>query len=151
MGFHDWHEGTLHDGQHCCGCFNLRLGNKIIGILLIIGFILNAIVLNPGALLIAYPAYYFVKVLRHDDEDARKHYAHAYKIYAKIITAIQLIAAVVLLAIAGLAIFSGGIVAGLIMLIVGELFVFLGMKLNLHFNHVVQTFPTLHGDGYEKH
>ena len=151
MGFNDWFEGTLHEDDHCCGCFNLRLGNKIIGILLIINVILNAIVLNPFALLIAYPAYYFVKVLRHDDHDARKHYAHAYKIYAKIIAVIQLIVAVILLGIAGFAFVSGGVIPGLIVLIVGELFMFLGIKLNLHFNRVVQAYPNLHGDGYEKH
>ncbi len=109
-------------------------------------------------LLTAYPAVMFLMMVKHNDEDSRKHYAKAYKIMVQITNVLVVITAIVILALSIWGFIGTGSVVVLgsgIVSLLGFAFV---IFLNVHFNRVVQTYAEHgeghghhHHEGYEKH
>ena len=183
--YNNAHEGHT---EHCCLCIPTNVGGHILGtfaVLSTISSVYNVITLtastpaasNPfiaqilgaaaafvsvgylvSALLTGYPAVMYLLMLKHNNEDSRKHFAKAYKIMVQISNVLVLIAAISLLATSIWAFSKTGANATLSPAIVSVVVFPIVIFVNLHYNRVVQTFAAhgeghghTHHDGYEKH
>ena len=158
---HHWNEAHEGHTEHCCLCIPSNIGANIIGFLLLLSLVMN--VLNAvggvglaqsvvGILLAGYPSFFFLKMLQHNTEDSRKHYAEAFKVFTKIVNVVYIITAILLLVFGIYGFVSTGAVAVLTASLIGVAVVLVSIFLLVHFNRVVATYANhAHSEGYEKH
>ena len=167
---HHWNDAHEGHTEHCCFCIPTNVGAHIIGFLVTLSAFMNvfsaisAFALSPTAaiapivatLLVAYPAVYFLLMLKHNDENSRKHFASAYKVFAMIANVLIFLGALFVLALSIWGFIGTGYVPVLISGIVSVLMLTLAIFINVHYNRVVQTYAAHghdhhHHEGYEKH
>ena len=163
---HHWHDAHEGHTEHCCVCIPTNVGAHILGCFLTLATLSNLtaftglvsvaplISLAPliPALLTGYPTVMFLLMVRHNDEDSRKHYATAYKFYTVFI---NVLIGIAWLGCLGFSIWFA-INTGFSQFIVLAIFAFfpflIAIFLNAHFNKVVQTYAkhAHHDEGYVK-
>ena len=159
---HIWNNAYEGRTEHCCFCIPVDIGACILGLLVVLGTILNVVAfigvvfetpaasVSPilSALLTAYPALMFLLMFKElFSEDSRKNYAKAYQIMVKITNVLVILSAIVLLALS----IWGFIRTGSVVILGTGIASLLGFALvfflNIHFNRVVQTFAELQSFG----
>ena len=92
---HHWKDAHEGHTEHCCLCIPTNIGANILGFLLLLSVILNVVNAVSGVglvqsvigiLIAGYPSIFFLKMLQHNNEESRKHYADAFKVFTQIAT-----------------------------------------------------------------
>ena len=166
---HHWENAHKGHAEHCCCCIPTNIGAHIIGVLVTLNAITCATSFagaistgNWGVIgsagffffIIGYVAFRFLKMVMHNDEDTRKHFASAYRCFAHLVTFFLILLFLVMALIGVIAIINGAFGAGAISIGFGLLYAIVGILINVHYLKVVQTYAEHaeeHGHGYEKH
>ena len=152
-----WKE--VHEGhtERCCLCIPINVGVHIIGILqliavlggcyslysaIVLGFWVTIVQAVIGLMLVAYPSFFFVKMLIGNNEDTRKHYAAAFKLTTQIMNALYIIAAIldVIYTIYLMIALGTFILDVLIALLVVLGIIAIAIFLLLHYNRVINSY-----------